>query len=102
MAWSEARAPSGAGALVWGRRRPGPGPERRRAFLGFRAACGRHGHATLVRASEATRRAVPVFHPDPAPVAALSAGLRAKFDPRGILNPGRMAAPAPAPAEGAA
>ena len=66
----------------------------------IRAACAGHGHATLVRAAEATRRAVPVFHPDPAPLAALSAGLRAKFDPRGILNPGRMAAPAPA--EGAA
>jgi glycolate oxidase FAD binding subunit len=30
------------------------------------------------------------FHPEAAPVAALSAGLRAQFDPRGILNPGRM------------
>jgi glycolate oxidase FAD binding subunit len=48
------------------------------------------GHATLVRASEATRRALPPFHPEPAPVAALSAGLRAQFDPRGILNPGLM------------
>ena len=48
------------------------------------------GHATLVRASAATRAAVPVFHPEPAPLAALSRGLRAKFDPRGILNPGLM------------
>ncbi len=50
------------------------------------------GHATLVRASAATRAAVPVFHPEPAPLAALSRGLRAKFDPRGILNPGLMGA----------
>ncbi len=50
------------------------------------------GHATLVRASAATRTAVPVFHPDPAPLAKLSKGLRAKFDPRGILNPGLMGA----------
>ncbi|WP_093255369.1 FAD-binding protein [Rubrimonas cliftonensis] len=51
----------------------------------------RGGHATLFRAGQATRRAVAPFHPEPAPVAALSAGLRAKFDPAGKLNPGRMA-----------
>ncbi|MDE9449856.1 glycolate oxidase subunit GlcE [Aliiroseovarius sp. Z3] len=50
------------------------------------------GHATLVRASAGTRAAVPVFHPDPAPVATLTQGLRAKFDPRGILNHGLMGA----------
>ncbi len=49
------------------------------------------GHATLVRASEDTRAAQAVFHPEPAPLAAISAGLRARFDPRGILNPGLMA-----------
>lgn len=48
------------------------------------------GHAMLVRAPDAIRAAVPVFHPEPAPIAALSAGIRAKFDPAGILNPGRM------------
>ena len=48
------------------------------------------GHATLIRGSEATRAALPVFQPEPAPVAALSRGLRAKFDPRGVLNPGLM------------
>ena len=48
------------------------------------------GHATLVRAPDAVRAAVPVFQPEPAPLAAISAGLRAKFDPRGILNPGLM------------
>jgi glycolate oxidase FAD binding subunit len=48
------------------------------------------GHATLVRASEAVRVAVPVFQPEAAPIAAISRGLREKFDPRGILNPGLM------------
>ena len=43
------------------------------------------GHATLMRGAT-----VAVFEPEPAPVAALSAGLRTQFDPRGILNPGRM------------
>ncbi|MCW9044008.1 MAG: glycolate oxidase subunit GlcE [Pseudopelagicola sp.] len=50
----------------------------------------RGGHATLVRASEAMRAKVPVFQPEVAPVAAISRGLRAKFDPRGIFNPGLM------------
>ncbi len=53
------------------------------------------GHATLVRASPAWRAAVPVFEPQPAPLAALSARLKAEFDPKGILNPGRMASGAP-------
>ena len=56
------------------------------------AMAGLAGHATLVRASEAATARWGVFHPEPAPVAALSAGLRAEFDPEGVLNPGRMAA----------
>jgi glycolate oxidase FAD binding subunit len=48
------------------------------------------GHATLIRASADTRTRLPAFHPEPAPLAALSRGLRARFDPRGILNPGLM------------
>ena len=48
------------------------------------------GHATLIRGSSKTRASLPVFQPEPAPLAALSQGLRAKFDPRGILNPGLM------------
>ncbi|MFD0978825.1 FAD-binding protein [Tropicimonas aquimaris] len=54
------------------------------------ALAGIGGHATLVRASEDTRARLTVFHPESAPVAALAAGLRAKFDPRGVLNPGLM------------
>ncbi|SUZ32448.1 putative FAD-linked oxidoreductase [Roseibaca ekhonensis] len=48
------------------------------------------GHATLIRGSEATRARLPVFQPESGPIAALSQGLRAKFDPRGVLNPGLM------------
>ena len=48
------------------------------------------GHATLLRASDATHARLGTFHPEPAPLAAIAAGLRAKFDPRGILNPGLM------------
>ncbi len=49
-----------------------------------------HGHATLIRASAQTRGTLPTFHPESAAVAALTAGLRQKFDPRGIFNPGLM------------
>lgn len=48
------------------------------------------GHATLIRAPEETKRALGVFHPEAAPLAAISGGIRSKFDPRGILNPGMM------------
>lgn len=58
----------------------------------IRAAVGSAGHATLVRAPAAVRAAVDVFQPEPEPLARISAGLRAKFDPKGILNPGRMRA----------
>jgi glycolate oxidase FAD binding subunit len=48
------------------------------------------GHATLIRGLPALRRAVPVFEPQPPQLAALAARVRESFDPRRILNPGRM------------
>ncbi len=48
------------------------------------------GHATLIRADEATRAALPVFQPEDSPLRALAEGLRRQFDPKGILNPGLM------------
>ena len=45
------------------------------------------GHATLIRGSQALRLAVPVFEPQPP---ALAARVRDGFDPRHILNRGRM------------
>jgi glycolate oxidase FAD binding subunit len=48
------------------------------------------GHATLVRASDELRRNVDVFHPQPAGLAALSERVRQSFDPKRILNRGRM------------
>jgi len=50
------------------------------------------GHATLIRAAPDVRAAIPVFHPQTAGLAAISARLKASFDPSGVLNPGRMAA----------
>ncbi|MDF1668296.1 MAG: glycolate oxidase subunit GlcE [Roseovarius sp.] len=43
------------------------------------------GHATLIRGQDAK-----AFHPLPKPLEDLQRGLRQKFDPRGILNPGLM------------
>jgi glycolate oxidase FAD binding subunit len=50
----------------------------------------RSGHATLIKAPESVRADVPVFHPLPAPLAALTARVKAAFDPENKLNPGRM------------
>ncbi|MGJ0397481.1 MAG: glycolate oxidase subunit GlcE [Methylocystis sp.] len=50
------------------------------------------GHATLVRASEETRAAVDVFHPQPAPLAALTRRVKESFDPAHILERGRLRA----------
>ena len=49
------------------------------------AAVAGRGHATLVRGTGG-----PVFPPEAAEVAALAAGVKARFDPRGILNRGMM------------
>lgn len=48
------------------------------------------GHATLIRAPAAIRAAVDVFQPQAAGVAALTKRVKESFDPKGILNPGRM------------
>jgi glycolate oxidase FAD binding subunit len=71
-----------AGGLVWAL--VPEGSDLRRALAGI------PGHATLVRGGEATGARFGVFPPEPAPVARLADGLRARFDPRGVLNPGRM------------
>jgi len=55
------------------------------------AAAARKGHATLIHSAGGAADRVALFQPEPAPLAAIAAGLRAKFDPRGILNPGLMA-----------
>ncbi len=48
------------------------------------------GHATLLRATADERRRLPVFHPQPPALAALSARVKAAFDPDGLFEPGRM------------
>jgi len=48
------------------------------------------GHATLIRAPASVRAAVDVFEPEAPGVAALSKRVKESFDPKGVLNPGRM------------
>jgi glycolate oxidase FAD binding subunit len=57
----------------------------------IRGADGRGtGHATLIKGSPELRRSVPVFEPQSPSPAALTARIKDAFDPRRILNPGRM------------
>jgi glycolate oxidase FAD binding subunit len=55
-----------------------------------RAAAIHGGHATLIRAEPSVRASVEVFQPLSPPIERLTRGLKAAFDPAGILNPGRM------------
>jgi glycolate oxidase FAD binding subunit len=48
------------------------------------------GHATLIRADEATRARSAVFQLQPPALAALTARVKESFDPKSIFNPGRM------------
>ncbi|MEQ3624630.1 MAG: FAD-binding protein [Celeribacter sp.] len=82
-----ARLPEGAalrldwgGGLIWVAVPPGTDL---RAHLAPFA-----GHATRVRG--AASDTIARLHPEPAAIAALSAGIKARFDPRGLLNPGAM------------
>ena len=50
------------------------------------------GHATLMRGSPALRSSIEPFQPQEPALAALSRRLKEQFDPKGVLNPGRMAA----------
>ncbi|MBZ9674424.1 glycolate oxidase subunit GlcE [Mesorhizobium sp. ES1-1] len=76
------------GGLVWLRMEEGDPQD---ALL--RGLLRKHGggHATLVRAAPAHCAALPVFEPQTPALAALSQRLKQEFDPKNILNPGRMA-----------
>ena len=75
------------GGLIWAALPPKPdgqaGQVRPRA-----AALG--GHAMLVRGPVELRHEIDVFHPQPAGLVALNERVRNSFDPRRILNRGRL------------
>src|SRR5262249_25594222 len=76
-----------AGGLVWVAM---PVPDEPDAAAIRRAVAPLGGHATLVRAPAAVRAAVDVFAPEDPATRALSKRVKEGFDPKGVLNPGRM------------
>jgi glycolate oxidase FAD binding subunit len=75
------------GGLIWAA--VPPKPDAQAALVRARVdAAG--GHATLLRAPEEVRRNVDVFQPQQAALAALGERVRHSFDPKHILNRGRM------------
>ncbi|MFL6791336.1 MAG: FAD-binding protein [Bradyrhizobium sp.] len=75
------------GGLIWAALPPKPDAL---AALVRQRVDATGGHATLIRASEQVRRNVDVFHPQPAGLASLSERVRLSFDPKNILNRGRL------------
>jgi glycolate oxidase FAD binding subunit len=75
------------GGLIWAALPPKPDAQ---AALVRQRVDAASGHASLLRASEEVRRNVDVFHPQPAGLAALGERVRHSFDPKHILNRGRM------------
>ncbi|MGB8397822.1 FAD-binding protein [Bradyrhizobium sp.] len=75
------------GGLIWAALPPKPDAQ---AALVRQRVDAAGGHATLIRASEPVRRIVDVFHPQAGGLAALGERVRQGFDPKNILNRGRL------------
>lgn len=76
-----------AGGLVWLTLEPRDDAGAAMVAAGVRAT---GGHALLVRAPASVRAAIDVFSRQEAPLAALTKRIKESFDPKGLLNPGRM------------
>ena len=76
-----------AGGLVWVSLRESDDAG---AALVRPAVAATGGHATLVRAPAAVRAALDVFSPPDTATAALTKRVKQSFDPKRVLNPGRM------------
>jgi glycolate dehydrogenase FAD-binding subunit len=76
-----------AGGLVWVAMPFADEPDAA-AIRGTVAAMG--GHATLIRAPAAVRAAGDIFAPEDPASRALTKRVKDSFDPKGMLNPGRM------------
>jgi glycolate oxidase FAD binding subunit len=75
------------GGLIWAALPPKPDAQ---AALVRQRVGAVGGHATLIRAAEQIRRDIDVFHPQQGGLAALGERVRHSFDPKHILNRGRM------------
>jgi glycolate oxidase FAD binding subunit len=74
------------GGLVWV-----AGPATQAAHAAVMAAAKDSGGTwMLLRGPDSLRASVPVIPPEPAALARITASVKAAFDPKGILNPGRM------------
>jgi glycolate oxidase FAD binding subunit len=80
------------GGLIWVQTPPPTNlPDAHDYEQKIRAALGESGgHATLIRAPADVRRKVSVFQPQSPSLAALSSRVKQQFDPKRVLNPGRM------------
>jgi glycolate dehydrogenase FAD-binding subunit len=76
-----------AGGLIWAALEAHDGAG---AALIRHAVSAAEGHATLIRAPASVRAAIDVFAPQDAALAALTKRVKESFDPKGVLNPGRM------------
>jgi glycolate oxidase FAD binding subunit len=76
------------GGLIWAALPQKPDAQAQRVRNQVEAA---GGHATLIRASDEVRRNIDVFQPQAAGIAALAERVRQSFDPKHILNRGRLA-----------
>jgi len=76
-----------AGGLIWAATPPANDGH---ASLVRAAVAATGGHATLIRAPAAVRAVVDVFEPEAAALAALTKRVRESFDPKRMLNAGRM------------
>jgi glycolate oxidase FAD binding subunit len=74
-----------AGGLIWAEMKDAAPREAE-----VRAALAEQGHALLVRASASARASAASFEPLEPTLGALVRRLKEGFDPKGILNPGRM------------
>ena len=79
------------GGLLWVAA-PSDAGDRDAGAASIRAAIAANGggHATLVRAPDPVRAAVPVFEPQAPALAELTKRVKESFDPHGIFNPGRV------------
>jgi glycolate oxidase FAD binding subunit len=76
-----------AGGLIWAAMPFAHEPDAA-SIRGAVASLG--GHATLVRAPASLRASIDVFEPEAAGLRGLSKRVKEGFDPKGVLNPGRM------------
>jgi glycolate oxidase FAD binding subunit len=76
-----------AGGLIWVA--PPAAPDCGAAAI-RRAVAEVGGHATLVRGPAAARASIDVFDPAQGALGALTKRVKESFDPKGVLNPGRM------------